>query len=105
METFAQGRNHKVAMNGYAKIEKMYSYVCNVFIEQLFTDIIIIIMTVLRPLLFGYSPSNFHSLGEGNQFMYILICVGRFRLIERLFGLVFTAVMPLNPPTHHRGSL
>ena len=46
-------------------------------------------MTVLRPLLFGYSPSNFHSLGEGNQFMYILICVRRFRLVERLFGLVF----------------
>jgi len=46
-------------------------------------------MTVLRPLLFGYSPSNFHSLGEGNQFMYILMCVGRFRLVERLFGLVF----------------
>ena len=63
-------------------------------------------MTVLRPLLFGYSPSNFHSLGEGNQFVHILICVGRFRLVGRLFGLVFfTAVMPLNPPTHHRGSL
>jgi len=46
-------------------------------------------MTVLRPLLFGYSPWNFHSLGEGNQFMYILICVGRFCLVERLFGLVF----------------
>jgi len=28
-------------------------------------------VTVLHPLLFGYSPSNFHSLG-GNQFMYIL---------------------------------
>jgi len=27
-------------------------------------------MTVLRPLLFGYSPSNFHSLGEGNQIYY-----------------------------------
>ena len=46
-------------------------------------------MTVLRPLLFGYSPSNFHSLGEGNQFLYILKCVERFRLIERLFGIVF----------------
>jgi len=46
-------------------------------------------MTVLCPLLFCYSPSNFHLSGEGNQFMYILICVGRFRLVERLFGLVF----------------
>ena len=46
-------------------------------------------MTILRPLLLGYSPSNFHSLGEGNQFMHILICVGRFRILERLFGLVF----------------
>jgi len=46
-------------------------------------------MTILRLLLFGYSPSNFHSLGEGNQFMYILLCVRRFYLVERLFGLVF----------------
>jgi len=33
-------------------------------------------MTVLRPLLFGYSPSNFHSLGEGNQFyVHINMCL------------------------------
>ena|SRR6476619_7407649 len=32
-------------------------------------------MTVLRPLLFGYSPSNFHSLREGNQFyVHINMC-------------------------------
>ena len=61
-------------------------------------------MTILCPLLFGYSPSNFHSLSEGNQFMYILMWVGRFsprwETIRRSF---FTAVMPLNLPTHHRG--